>query len=144
MFLKYCKNPDCNKMFIAKVNQTQRCYACARMHRKSLQAAWKEGHREHIREYNNRWTAAQCHAKAKMKVIRRERLRGISEIDTLRAQNKELIEISEEILTYTPLSEYVINFKKLRERIDEIKNNPAKNGLGAGARLPRPMVTATN
>jgi len=130
-------------MFETKYAQTQRCYACARMHRKTLQAAWKEGHREHIREYNSRWTAAQCHAEAKMKVIRRERLRGISEIDTLRAQNRELTEIIEEILTYTPLEKYEIYFKKIKERIEEIKNNPVKSGLGAGARLPRPMVTAS-
>ena len=143
MFLKYCKNPDCNKMFMAKVNQTQRCNDCAKAHRKALQAVWREEHREHIRDYNNRWTAAQCYATSKMKVIRRERLKGISEIDTLRVQNKELAEIIEKLLIYTPASQYAIDFEKLRERIDEIKNNPVKSDLGAGARLPRPMVTAS-
>ena len=86
-YLKYCKNPDCNKMFMAKVNQTQRCTDCAKAHRTALQAVWREEHRDNIKEYNNIWTAAQCHAKAKMKVIRRERLKRISEIESLRSVN---------------------------------------------------------
>jgi hypothetical protein len=128
MHLKNCKEEKCGKIFLTEYEQTQRCPDCRRARRKMLQLKWVASHKEHIREYNNRWYVAQIHAQESAAIIRREHLRGVSEKDTIRAQNKELAEIIEKLLNFTPESQFTIDIKKLREKIEEIKN-PSKKTL---------------
>lgn len=125
--LKNCT--DCGVIITPKHWRTVRCPDCAGVRKKELKIKWAQNNREHIREYNKRWYIAMIHAQDRIAVIRREHLHGVSEIDTLRAQNREMAEIIEKLLTYTPDNQFVIDLKNLRERIEVINASNNSNNL---------------
>jgi hypothetical protein len=119
MHLKNCF--DCGVIITPKSRRTLRCAECAKSRKKVLQKKWAQNNREHIREYNKRWYIAMIHAQDRIAVIRREHLHGVSEIDTLRAQNREMAEIIGKLLTCESDGKVALNLDELRERIKKIK-----------------------
>lgn len=115
MHLKNCT--DCGIIITPKHGRTVRCPDCAGVRKKELKIKWAQGHREHIREYNKKWYIAMIHAQDRIAVIRREHLHGVSEIDTLRAQNREMADMIEDLMQCIP----VIQVKIFQNRLKLIR-----------------------